>query len=103
MRPWQRHRTARQMAVKTRLVVLAGQREFAWNRLAVTTKRRREIELRAAYPFATVTAVRRLSTAFGTSDRERAAAPVAERAYTRFIGSESPRSLRQHSLLREAP
>ena len=71
--------------------VLAGQEDFEWVRPALAAKKRRELELRAGLP------VRKGHRGSASEysikevrDREKAAAEMAERAYTRFVANWKP-------------
>jgi transposase len=82
--------TARKLAVIA-WHVLAGQEDFEWVRPALAAKKRRELELRAGLP------VRKGHRGSASEysikevrDREKAAAELAERAYTRFVANWNP-------------
>ena len=83
--------TARKLAVIA-WHVLAGQEDFAWSRPALTAKKRRDLELRAGMP--AKKGHRGPAAEYSLKEvraTERAAAQVAERAYTRFVANWRPK------------
>jgi transposase len=95
--------TARKLAVIA-WHVLAGKEDFEWVRPALAAKKRRELELRAGLPVrkghrgpAAEYSIKELR------DRERAAADLAERAYTRFVASWTPKRPSGASPTHQAP
>ena len=93
--------TARKLAVIA-WHVLSGQEDFAWSRPALTAKKRRELELRAGLPArkghrgpAAEYSLKQVR------DRERAAAEMAERAYTRFVANWTPARSSRRASMRE--
>jgi transposase len=74
--------------------VLAGQKNYAWARPALTAKKRRDLELRAGLP-ARRGSHRGSAAEYNIKEireRERAAIQLAEQAYTRFVANWQPKN-----------